>query len=530
MLQYYGYLPCKFWTQPGSLASRYINGGPFGAYININIFLCLGLILFKQRIHIKIIIFGFFFLFVSALILSNSRISWLVFAFLLIIALFLFMSLTSAKTKGFAPIVIFAIIIFSACWYFGPKIWHRVIIAQTTQFQSLLQRFDVWKGTLKIILAYPFGSGLGTFQYIYPVFRTHSDRFVVDFAHSDALQLASESGIAALTLFGWFLVRVFSAVIRSLKDLQNRNKYLVLGVAFAVLSFVLQGFIDFPIRVPANAVLFFVCLGLLTSLGKRQHKIIFSRLSSILLFLFVVVCVFIFSCIFFANKYYTCAERNFKSLRWSEAFSNYSKTIKLMPIKAENYFGRGQIYFSRAKAVFGEKRLKNDRFAEFDFKKAVKLNPYYSYAYLNLASLYVDEEKQKEALAAFNKAIETNPTVGAFYYPYADYCLEHGFLGEALETYRKSLSLFINDDGSFSNRYGTIQGLFSKIYDHTSDYSQLKLVIPDKANIRLEFAYFLEQKNLFPESCSEYNDILTNYPDNKIAKAAIERLKVKCQK
>ncbi|MCX5707229.1 MAG: O-antigen ligase family protein, partial [Candidatus Omnitrophica bacterium] len=239
ILQYYEYLSSKFWSQEHSLSSRYINSGSFGAYINLDFFLCLGLLLSSKGVFRKFILGLALIVFIVTLILSNSRLSWITFVITLIgLTFLLFKNLNSVKTKSLVSALIFGIILASAGWYFWPRIWERISVAQTTQFQSLFQRFDVWKGALKIILAYPFGSGIGTFQYIYPAFRVHSDRFLVDTAHSDLLQIASEVGILGLICFLWFLKSLLVRAFRCLKEEISRQDLLFyLGIICALVSF-----------------------------------------------------------------------------------------------------------------------------------------------------------------------------------------------------------------------------------------------------------------------------------------------------
>ena len=88
------------------------------------------------------------------------------------------------------------------------------------------------------------------------------------------------------------------------------------------------------------------------------------------------------------------------------------------------------------------------------------------------------------------------------------------------------MRLFINDDGSFTRLYGSISGLFNKIYAHTQDYNQLKQAVPDnKLDTRLIFAQFLEEKGRGSEAYLEYKSILDQHPDNIKAKEGLDRLK-----
>jgi len=529
ILQFYGFLAKDFWTEESSLSSRFVNSGSFGAFVNIIIFLSLGMAFSSKKVLAKIISFLFLAISVIGLILSKSRLSWIVFILILILFFSLsFKKLTPINRKTFIFSTIFVIIICSLIFAFKSLIWQRLQIASQTQFQSLNQRFNVWIGTVRLILARPFGAGAGAFQYIYPSFRTHSDRFLVEYAHSDFLQIASELGILGLGIFIFFLLSIFSQAFKALFRQTHQKFFIIVGLICASLSFIAQSLVDFPICIPAIAILFFITLALLIGniFIEKPKTVALNGFANIVIILIMAISLLLFTGIYSSKKYYLLAEQDFSHMRWQEALANYNKSIKLMPMYAQNYANKASIYALKETLAFGPKKKEYFREAESNFKKAISLNPYQSNYYLNLALLYAAQGREKEAIKNFKKAIERSPTDGEYYYPYADYCLEHGLLEEALETYRKSLTLFVNDDGRFAKLYGSIQGLFEKIYKYTQDYSQLRQAVPsNKLDIRLAFTSFLEQKKMIKEALAEYEGILMKYPDNETAQKAVQRLK-----
>lgn len=528
ILQYCGYLPKGYWAESSSLSSRFVNSGSFGAFINAGLFLAIGAAFSYKKAVAKIIFLLFSGIFFAGLILTKSRISWIV--FLPVMILFAVLSLKRRKPlklRGFIFIVIFAIIFIYVLLHYKALIWQRLYVAVPTQFQSLRQRLDVWKGTMRIISEHPFGTGIGTFQYIYPSYRMHSDRFFVDYAHSDYLQIAGELGIAGLALFAWFIGLLLIRALKALSKIPPENFFIAAGLICALLSLNLQALVDFPLHIPANAILFFIIIALLIKYisYEKPKPILLNKYINTAVIL-IIICAGLFTNIYLSKKYYLQAKEDSSNMNWQEALSGYDRSIKLMPLDADTYAARGGIYALKAALTFPPQKIQYQNFAVSGFLKAAKLNPYKSEFYLNLAWLYADSRKHKEAMRAFNKAIETNPTNGEYYYSYADYCLEHNLLSEALKTYRKALSLFINDDGRFARLYGSIYGLFDKIYGYTQEYSQLKSAVPgDKLDIRLLFADFLESKKMISDAYTEYEDILKNYPGNDTARKALERLR-----
>jgi tetratricopeptide (TPR) repeat protein len=239
----------------------------------------------------------------------------------------------------------------------------------------------------------------------------------------------------------------------------------------------------------------------------------------------ILVSFISFTNIFLANKYYALAEGNSSKLQWQQAISDYDKSIKFMPLRADGHAAKGSVYALRATLALGAQKEEFRKNAILNFLKAVKLNSSQSIYYLNLAWLYVDERRDADAIYAFKKAIDKKPTEGLFYFPYADYCLEHGLFDEALANYRKGLSLFV-DENWLRTFYGSeYDGVFEKIYNTTKDYNLLKKVVPDNLSICFNFARFLEKKQMLDEAYLEYKTILTKYPENTAVQQAIKGLK-----
>lgn len=531
ILQYRGVFPKDFWTQPESLSSRFVNSGPFGAFINLPLFLSIGMLFFRRNIFIRLVSILSIVVFLVTLILSKSRISWLVFAITL--AIFLFLVLKKQKMfniKGTFLIFIFFVFLIFIFWLLRSVVLQRIIVAQQTQFQSLFQRFDVWRDTIRMIFHRPFGTGIDTFKYIYLAFKTQSDRFIADTAHSDFLQIASELGIIGLALFLWFLVKLFIRISKGLFGLPNQRFFLGLGIVAAPLSFLLQSALDFPLQIPANAIFLYAALALLvTYIGTDNPPLLtFKKYLTSMVIIFLSICAMVSSLIYFSDKYFRMGERDLKKMDLLGAISNYNKSIKLMPIRADNYAQNASVMILRMKLAGGEQKEKLKKSAIYSLERAVRLNPFESDYYLSLARLYVEAGRQKEAIFAFNKVIETNPSDGASYYPYAEYCLTHNLPDKALATYHKAFSLF-TEELRFRQLCGnSYYELFDKIYVYVKDYNQLKQIIPENnIGLRFEFANFLERKGLFSASLIEYKKILSESPDYAPAKSGLERVEGK---
>ncbi|MGO8919853.1 MAG: O-antigen ligase family protein [Stellaceae bacterium] len=122
-------------------------------------------------------------------------------------------------------------------------------------------RLAIYASTWRAIGDYPiFGTGLGSFAYIYPIYRTPEVWGFVDMGHDDYLQNLLELGApAALCLFvalAWFIgLCVRGAVIR-----RRDAVFACLGVAASALVAV-HAIVDFSLQIPAVTATYLFLLG-----------------------------------------------------------------------------------------------------------------------------------------------------------------------------------------------------------------------------------------------------------------------------
>ena len=125
-------------------------------------------------------------------------------------------------------------------------------------------RASIWKPTIKILIDYPyFGSGAGTFQYLFPSYRDGKVLGYYDHAHNDYLEQLSEQGVFGFILLGGAIILL---EIQILRGYIKRSDPLLRGMLFAsltgTLSLLLHAIVDFNFHIPANAGYFFALLGI----------------------------------------------------------------------------------------------------------------------------------------------------------------------------------------------------------------------------------------------------------------------------
>jgi O-antigen ligase len=136
-------------------------------------------------------------------------------------------------------------------------------------------RIDIVSGTLRAISEnFFFGTGLGSFKYVYAPFQPPSIGVLVDLAHNDYLENILELGFpAAIVFYSMLLLLVMSC----LKGVLRRRRNAIYCCA-AVGASVLVGShaaVDFSMQAPAVAITYAALLGIgvaqSVSLGSRDH-------------------------------------------------------------------------------------------------------------------------------------------------------------------------------------------------------------------------------------------------------------------
>ncbi|MCK1434935.1 O-antigen ligase family protein [Bradyrhizobium sp. 15] len=135
-------------------------------------------------------------------------------------------------------------------------------------------RVEAWKSTLRIIADNPwFGTGMGTFQWAFPPYRSPNISIsgVWDRAHSTPLELASEVGIPLTLLvaasWGGMLAILSNGVFRRRRDL-----VIPLAAAATAMLSLLHSCLDFTLQIPGYTIPFFALFGVGLAQSFRTGK------------------------------------------------------------------------------------------------------------------------------------------------------------------------------------------------------------------------------------------------------------------
>lgn len=124
-------------------------------------------------------------------------------------------------------------------------------------------RIEAYRSTLRMIADYPwFGTGLGTFAWAFPAYRSPDISMwgVWDMAHSTPLQLAAEVGLplASAVVVGWLVM--FGVLIHGIA-VRQRDRIIPLAAFSVSLIANLHSWVDFSLQIPGYAIVVFGLLG-----------------------------------------------------------------------------------------------------------------------------------------------------------------------------------------------------------------------------------------------------------------------------
>lgn len=129
---------------------------------------------------------------------------------------------------------------------------------------SFDQRLHFWTLSWSAAMnSFPFGTGLGSFERVFPLFETASavNANYVNHAHNDYLELLVEAGLAGILLLiafaAWWATAALRAWTSPLATVYGRAATIASGAVLA------HSLVDYPLRTAAIAAVFAACLALM---------------------------------------------------------------------------------------------------------------------------------------------------------------------------------------------------------------------------------------------------------------------------
>jgi O-antigen ligase len=242
---------------------------PFGPYVNRNHFAgfiemvipvaMVPLVLGKVRRERLFLVALFAVIPIVALLLSASRGGIVSFAVQLII-LFLLLLVRRVRGKHMmvgGMVVLCAMLVVS--WIGVQEVLTRFAGIQSLEV-SAGKRAAMRQDTWRLFLDHPLlGTGLGTFEMVFPPYDSLYDAKIVNHAHIDYLEALAETGVLGGLCCLWFLGVVIRNALDGMAELGSSfTSTLNLSGLMACSGILVHSLVDFNLHIPANALLFFV--------------------------------------------------------------------------------------------------------------------------------------------------------------------------------------------------------------------------------------------------------------------------------
>jgi O-antigen ligase len=135
-------------------------------------------------------------------------------------------------------------------------------------------RLHFWSIAWQIFLQHPIlGAGMNGFGVAFSQFDTWKGMYRVENAHNDYLQILADGGILGFACVAVFLFLLFRRGIANLRDNSDGlRRSIVVGALAGCTGILIHSAFDFPLRTPANALMFLLLITLAVSNSFSSRK------------------------------------------------------------------------------------------------------------------------------------------------------------------------------------------------------------------------------------------------------------------
>jgi len=286
----------NFAEKSGNWAMRpfYNDHTMYGAILALLLPVTLGLgYVSKTSVKVKIFIYLSAFFMILGIFLSHSRATWISIA-----ASIIFFVILRYKIK--LKYILFTVIAFSVISFVSYDAFidylkknrqdssqyfveHVQSIANITTDASNLERINRWKAAFGMIKDYPvFGSGPGTYQFLYAPYQHSKDRTIISTnvgdlgnAHSEYISPLVERGFLGLLFFLGIIISTYIVGIKAYQKTNNSEyKMLIICLLTGLFSYLTHGFLNNFLDSDKASVIFwgFICIIVTLSIKINEEE------------------------------------------------------------------------------------------------------------------------------------------------------------------------------------------------------------------------------------------------------------------
>jgi O-antigen ligase/tetratricopeptide (TPR) repeat protein len=139
---------------------------------------------------------------------------------------------------------------------------------------AVSSRWEMTLGTLRAWQAYPWvGSGLGTHEYVFPMFDAATSPSLAAHADNDYAQLLEETGVVGAAAVAAFLAIVASALVGLCRRGVAPISAAAYGLLFGLIAVAIHSASDFGQHIPAVFALSAIACGIALRLRRLEHTL-----------------------------------------------------------------------------------------------------------------------------------------------------------------------------------------------------------------------------------------------------------------
>lgn len=258
-------------AQAGTIFGPYVNRNHYAGLMEmLTPFAVLGFLVPYTRKEKRVLMLFAAALTSASLALSLSRSG--VIAFLVeMIFLACFLALAGSRRRAALGVAALALPLVGLVAWLGSA----QLVERFGSMQDWM-RLAVYKDGLRMFSSHlALGTGLGTFPFVYPEYRSFATDYFMNQAHNDILQLMIETGIPGLLLVLWFLFVVYRRGLTKAQSWITSWKGAASLAALTGISGILVHSVsDFNLRIPANALLFCILCGVAAARDREKALLI----------------------------------------------------------------------------------------------------------------------------------------------------------------------------------------------------------------------------------------------------------------
>jgi O-antigen ligase len=364
-----------------------------------------------------------------------------------LVTLFIATSLRKGFRKFLLVLIAAPVIAASAgfvAWKASPMLQERVALAMQGDV-----RLVIWKDSVDIVKAGPvMGSGLGSYRWMYPHFRTHlTVNADPEFAHNDYLHYWAEIGLVGVLFMAAVVLALVAFAVRVIRrDSEPDHAWLMGGMLGMMAGSLAHAMFDFNFHIFANTqVYIFLLAAMVAAVSSGETEQVRMVTRPIFwwmgwgLILVLAALGLLYGSFLISYAQVLKAERHMASMEWDEAQVVYRRAIAWSPGSWKAHIGYAHLLRTRSFWV-RDRALKEEWLAlsRAHYERSLAMNPWEVDAVYGLSGLYKMTGDQERALELRRKAVEMVPRNVFYLNELGLHLKDMGRYQEALEIYSQS--------------------------------------------------------------------------------------------